>query len=303
MSVFSGGCTLEAIEEICSGDPVGRDAVLDLVTGLVARSLVVAEDRVLGTRYRLLETIRQYGEQRLADCQETETMLTQHAHYYADLSAYSAEKSYGPEQSTWTRQINIERDNIRAALAFAIDVENATLAVKLVASHPHRQAMSGYPMGEVLLAPVFRVLDLPGASDEPEYARVLVVAAHQSVYGGDYAGGHELCRRAVEAEARLPTPLHGPRIEMDQWILQAAAQLWSGAYTDAAEAYARAAEIADSEGYPGIAAMLLAYSVNSELLGGGKSQEVVAKAEEASSSHGGPGRRRRSCRASTRWRS
>ena len=61
----------------------------------VARSIVVAEDRVLGTRYRLLETIRQYGEQRLADCQETETMLTQHAHYYADLSAYSAEKSYG----------------------------------------------------------------------------------------------------------------------------------------------------------------------------------------------------------------
>ena len=76
ISVFSGGCTLEAIEEICSGDPVDRDAVMDLVTGLVSRSLVVAEDRPLGTRYRLLETIRQYGEQRLADCAETETMLT-----------------------------------------------------------------------------------------------------------------------------------------------------------------------------------------------------------------------------------
>ena len=66
MSVFSGGCTLEAIEEICSGDPVAREDVLDLVTGFVARSLVVAEDSVLGTRYRLLETIRQYGEERLA---------------------------------------------------------------------------------------------------------------------------------------------------------------------------------------------------------------------------------------------
>ncbi len=53
MAVFPGGCTLEAIEEICSGDPVEREAVMDLVTGLVARSLVVAEDSDLGTRYPL----------------------------------------------------------------------------------------------------------------------------------------------------------------------------------------------------------------------------------------------------------
>ena len=66
MAVFSGGCTLEAIEEVCSGDPVEREAVMDLVAGLVARSLVVAEDGGQGTQYRLLETIRQYGEERLA---------------------------------------------------------------------------------------------------------------------------------------------------------------------------------------------------------------------------------------------
>ena len=184
---------------------------------------------------------------------------------------YSAENSYGPEQLTWARQINIERDNIRAALAFAIDVENAGLAVKLVASHPHRQAMSGYPMGEVLLAPVFRVLDLPGASDA---ARVRPRPRRRGA-------SIRLRRRLCQRTRALPTgsrgrgqasdaPLHGPRIEMDEWILKAAAELWSGAYTEAAVAYERAAEIADSEGYPGIAAMLLAYSVNSELLGGGK---------------------------------
>ncbi len=273
MSVFSSGCTLDAIEEICGDDPVDRDAVLDLVTGLVSRSLVVAEDRVDGTRYRLLETIRQYGEQRLADCHETDAMLTEHANYYADLSALSAENSYGPEQLTWVRQINVERENIRAALTFAIDADNAALAVKLVASHPHRQAMSGYPMGEVLLAPAFRVLALPGAKNEPEYARVLVVAAHQSVYDGDYDSGHDLCRQAAEAEAKLTTPLPGPRIEMDIWILQAAALLWSGAYAEGSACYAQAAEIANSEGYPGIAAMLLSYSVNTDLLGGSKANE------------------------------
>ena len=66
MAVFTGGCTLEAIEEVCTGDPVEREEVVDLVTALVARSLVIAEDTRLGTRYRLLETIRQYGEERLA---------------------------------------------------------------------------------------------------------------------------------------------------------------------------------------------------------------------------------------------
>ena len=141
MAVFPGGCTLEAVEEICSGDPVEREDVMDLVTGLVARSLVVAEDSGLGTRYRLLETIRQYGEERLADWGETETLLTRHAHFYADLSARAAEHFYGPEQLVWARQINSERDNIRAALGHAIDTANAALAVQLVANHPHHHRL------------------------------------------------------------------------------------------------------------------------------------------------------------------
>ena len=78
LSVFSGGCTLEAIEEVCSGDPVERGAALDLVTSLVSRSLVIAEEHATGTRYRLLETIRQYSEERLADYGETEAVRSRH---------------------------------------------------------------------------------------------------------------------------------------------------------------------------------------------------------------------------------
>ena len=124
MAVFPGASALEAIEEICSGDPVERDDVMDLVTGLVSRSLVVAEDSDLGTRFRLLETIRQYGEERLADWSETESLLTRHARFYADLSTRAAEHVYGPEQLVWARQINVERDNIRSALAHAIDAND-----------------------------------------------------------------------------------------------------------------------------------------------------------------------------------
>jgi predicted ATPase len=66
LSVFAGGCNRESAEAVCSGDPIDPRAVFGLLTGLVGRSLVVAEPGDPETRYRLLETIREYGEERLA---------------------------------------------------------------------------------------------------------------------------------------------------------------------------------------------------------------------------------------------
>ncbi len=138
LSVFSGGCTLEAVEEICSGGPVERDDVMDRVAGLVGRSLAVAEDSDMGTRYRLLETIRQYGEERLADFGEAELLQVRHVAYYAQFSAHASENSYGPDQLIWTRQIKLERDNFLAALASAVDSGDASAAIAVGRdlSHP-----------------------------------------------------------------------------------------------------------------------------------------------------------------------
>jgi predicted ATPase len=279
LAVFSGGCTLETIEEICSGDPVERDAVVDLVTGLVARSLVVAEDRGIETRYRLLETIRQYGEERLAECGETETLRIRHASFYAALLARAAERFYGPEQLIWARQVNLERDNIRSALANAIDAGNAALAVQLVASHPHRQAVS--VIGEAVSVPAARVLDLAGAAQQPGYPHVLILAAWNALHSGEYDSTDELCRQALEAERRLLTPLQGPRAESLVCAMRAQASLSAGAYADAVSAYIRAAELARADGYPGLAAVYLAYSVNTSLLGGGGIEQATAQAEES----------------------
>ena len=219
LSVFSGGCTLEAIEEICSGDPVERDDVMDLVAGLVARSLVVAEDSDMGTRYRLLETIRQYGEERLADCGETEALQVRHAAFYAQFSAHAAEKTYGPDQLVWARQIKLERDNFLTALANAVDSGDASAAVELVASYPVQYRAEG-PTGEVLVVDVTPVLGMPGASEQPAYPSALVVAAYKAQSIGDWQRVDELCRQALEAEERLGA-FHGPRIEMETCSLQA----------------------------------------------------------------------------------
>jgi len=280
MAVFSGGCTLEAIEEICCGDPVDRDDMLDLVTGLVARSLVIAEDSVLGTRYRLLETIRQFSEERLTSWGETDTLVIGHARYYANLSSLAAEHSYGPEQLRWIRQLNLERDNIRSALANAIDRGDAAVAIQLVAHHPH-QERSESPTGELVSLPASPVLGLPGATREPGYPLVLLVAAYDAQSTGDWDVVHELCRQALEAERNLAASRHGHRIKMDTCNLQAQAALCAGAYEDATAAYTRAAELAVVDGYPGLAAIFLSYTVDCALLGGASNEDMVTSAEES----------------------
>ena len=133
---------------------------MDLVAGLVARSLVVAEDGPNGTRYRLLETIRQYGEQRLADGDEIGQLTCRHGGFYKGLSA-SYENYYGPEQLKWARQMKVERDNILAAVNNAVDAGDTKLAVQLVASHPFQAKAEG-PTGEAVAIEAPAVLEMPG---------------------------------------------------------------------------------------------------------------------------------------------
>jgi predicted ATPase/class 3 adenylate cyclase len=280
MAVFSGGCSLEAVEDVCSGEPVERDEVLDFVTGLVARSLVIAEDSKLGTRFRMLETIRQYGEERLASWGETDALLVAHARFYAGLSARAAENTYGPDQLRWVRQLNVDRENIRSALANAIDSGDAALAVQLVAHHPH-QERSESPTGELVSLPASPVLSLPGAAEEPGYPLVLLVAAYDAQSIGEWDVVEKLCSQALEAERTLGASRHGHRIEMDTCNLQAQAAICATAYEDAVAAYTRAAQLAVTDGYSGLAAIFLSYQVDCLLLSGAAVEEAIPIAEES----------------------
>lgn len=280
LSVFSGGCTLEAIEEVCNGDPVEREDIMDIVAGLVARSLVVAEDGDQGTRYRLLETIRQYGEERITGWGESDPLMVRHAEYYTDLSARATENSYGPEQLVWARKIKLDHDNIRSALSNAVDTGNAPLAVRLVASQPHQEKAEG-PTGEVLRIEAAPVLALPGAAQEPGYPLALLTAAYNVQATGNWDQVDELCRRAMEAERTIAGANHGHRIEMDTFSLKAQRALAGGEYADAVSAYARAAELAGLDEYLGLAGIFRAYGIQCALLGGLDTAETARQAEEA----------------------
>ena len=114
LSVFRGGWTLEAAEAVCSGDGVAADDVLDLSSDLVERSLAVARDG----RFRLLETIRQYAAERLADAGEDEALRERHARWFIAFVEEAESALRGPGQADWLQRLRAEDGNLQQALAW-----------------------------------------------------------------------------------------------------------------------------------------------------------------------------------------
>ena len=281
LSVFSGGCTLEAVEQVCSGGAVDREDVIDLVTSLVSRSLVTADESGASTRFRLLETIREYGEERLAERGETEELLKAHARYFVDLCGRAAENFYGPAQLVWARRLNLERDNLRAALANAIDLGDTQLAVALVVDYPHRHHQGATPMGDALVVPAAQVVNLAGAADEEGYPRALTVAAFEAGTNGDYRKSEEFCSLAVRSVESRPVAQRDPRVEIDANAARSQIYLAEGAYGEAAVAYWRAAHVAESQDFIGLSAVFHAYGATSALIGNIGHPDTAAHARSA----------------------
>ena len=119
ISVFAGGFSLEAAEGVCGGGGIDRSDVLDLLLRLVDKSLVVVDDRGGETRYRLLETVRQYGWDRLVEAGESARAERQHRDWYLELTERAEPKLRGPEQQAWFERLEVEHDNLRAALEWS----------------------------------------------------------------------------------------------------------------------------------------------------------------------------------------
>ncbi|HET7677442.1 MAG TPA: tetratricopeptide repeat protein [Candidatus Limnocylindrales bacterium] len=121
LSVFAGGFTLEAAEAICPGGEVVADDVLDLLSRLVEKSLVTVEPAA-ETRYRLLETIRQYMRDRLLEAGEAAATQRRHRDWYLALADTAAPNFFrGPESAVWLDRLEAEHDNLRAALQWSED--------------------------------------------------------------------------------------------------------------------------------------------------------------------------------------
>jgi predicted ATPase/DNA-binding SARP family transcriptional activator/DNA-binding CsgD family transcriptional regulator len=121
LSVFAGGWTLEAAEAVCSGDRIEREDVLDLLGGLVDKSLVVARASTGGAvRYRMLEPIRQYAGQKFQDSGEHDEARDRHATFFLTVAEEAQPELEGPQQGSWTERLEKEHDNLRAALSWVL---------------------------------------------------------------------------------------------------------------------------------------------------------------------------------------
>ena len=123
LSVFAGGWTLEAAEEVSSGEGIEQDDVLDILSKLVDKSLVVAEASpgVEGElRYRMLEPIRQYGQERLQESGEADATRDRHAASFLALAEKAGPELRGPRQVMWLKRLDTERDNVRGAMAWLL---------------------------------------------------------------------------------------------------------------------------------------------------------------------------------------
>jgi len=127
LSVFSGGWTLEAAEAL-AGDyaddsvPTNSLDVLEGLTQLVAKSLVVAEHGSLdGIRYRMLESIRHYAHDRLIESGEASNQRDHHAEYFSQYVIDTEQYLRGPEMITWLKRLEVEHDNLRAAMEWSLE--------------------------------------------------------------------------------------------------------------------------------------------------------------------------------------
>ena len=132
LSVFSGGASLEAAERVCAGGAVEQEQVLELLTALAEKSLLLTE-RDGTPRYRMLDTIKDYAAQRLVEVDESD--LARHAHlgYFTELTETAEPHLRRTEQLEWLATLEAEHDNIGAAMRGAIAAGEAQAAMRIAA--------------------------------------------------------------------------------------------------------------------------------------------------------------------------
>ncbi|MEQ4305173.1 BTAD domain-containing putative transcriptional regulator [Plantactinospora sp. B6F1] len=189
LTVFAGGAELEAVERVCGP----RDAdVLDLLSSLVDKSLVEAG----GGRFRMLETVRAFGVERLAEAGEADELRRAHAAYFLELARTADLRLRSAEQLDWLRRLDSDRDDLHAALRRALAAGDTATALTLVAALSFYWWLRGLRgEGAALAAQLVEQVDgVPPPDLAEEYALCLL---HASL------GGYGLSRQGLGSAAAI----------------------------------------------------------------------------------------------------
>ncbi len=131
LSAFAGSFSLEAAEAICTGEGIEEDEILDLLSRLVDKSLIIVEEREGEIRYHLLETIRQYSLERLWEAGEVVRLQERHWTWFAGLIDQAGLALLSSEQITWFNRFEREHDNMRAMFRNILERGKAEIAAHI----------------------------------------------------------------------------------------------------------------------------------------------------------------------------
>ena len=226
LSVFAGGFDLAAVEAICAAPPLDTTDAFDVLASLVDKSMVVADRGADGTRYRLLETLRQFAAERLAAGDANE-LRERHLRYYVDVAQDARRLWASRRQLTGDGIFEREWDNLRVANAWAVATANVHAADRIVAATGwHANARGRHEHGDWAK----RTLELESAGLHPASA-TYAWAAHAVIIAGDDDTAITLAERGVRA---APWPDHPDAVGC--WWVLFMAHLGSGRERAAADA-------------------------------------------------------------------
>jgi predicted ATPase/DNA-binding CsgD family transcriptional regulator len=200
LAVFVGGWSLEAVEVVCALPPIGRDEVAGLLAALAEKSLVHVDHTPAGSRYRLLEVIRAFATERLAETGELAAVREWHGGYYAELAERSESMLRGPDLAVWAARLDQEAGNLQAARRWcAEDQARAGTGLRLAAGLYQWCAIRG------LLAEGAAWLEDALARDGgPERARAMALYGLGAIvsFRGEPGRARDLLTRSIECSQR-----------------------------------------------------------------------------------------------------
>jgi predicted ATPase/DNA-binding CsgD family transcriptional regulator len=200
LSVFAGSFSLEAAEAICAAEQGEAYDVLDLLSSLIDKSLVLVEQRSGTARYRLLETIRQYGQDKLQEFAEAEQVRRSHRDWYAHLAEQAESEALEARQQRVFDRLEAEHDNLRAALGWSLEQQEAETAARIGAGIHRFWLLRGY-MSE---GRSFLERALAGFSEKNAVrAKALNVAAILASLQDDYTRARALVEESLALSREL----------------------------------------------------------------------------------------------------
>jgi tetratricopeptide (TPR) repeat protein len=199
LGVFAGGFDARAAQAVVEGDGVEAWDVLDALTELVVKSMIVAEETADGTtRYQMLETLGQYARERLDEHGNSDGWRRRHAEYFAVWAEEAGPGLVGPDEFVWRERESVELDNLRAAVTWALDRDDPDdlgLALRIVGSlAAESQANPTAGVGSW----AERALPKVESTSAPMRYAVTAAAAWYQFDVGHYERALQLARRAID---------------------------------------------------------------------------------------------------------